>query len=158
MTQDSHCDGSNDSLERRAQPRWAAGSLTACVRVRGRLGRQKADVVDFSRHGLALVTASPLPRDKPLFLQLRLEDLNVQNVVAIMHNCCTTDEGYRCGLRFRTTSELQFDRELIESQLRRLEHRLSGGEAVDTCTGEVPITLQPIQTLTSPIDPGTLLP
>ncbi len=158
MTQDSHPDSSNDELERRTQPRWEASSLTACVRVRGRLGRQKADVVDFSRYGLALVTAAPLPRDKPLFLQLRLEELNIQNVVAVMHNCCTTDDGYRCGLRFRTTSELQFDRELIESQLRRLEHRLSGGEAVDTRTGEVPVTLQPIQTLTTSIDPGALLP
>lgn len=158
MTQDSHCDGDNDGLERRTQPRWDAGALIACVRVRGRLGRQKADVVDFSRHGLALVTSSPLPRDKPLFLQLRLDELNIQNVVAVLHNCCTTDEGYRCGLRFRTASELQFDRELIESQLRRLEQRLSGGEAVEAYTGEVPVTLQPIRTLTSTFDPGTSLP
>ncbi|MCR9279116.1 MAG: PilZ domain-containing protein [Pseudomonadaceae bacterium] len=158
MTQPPRCDGDNNPMERRAEPRWDAGALTACVRVRGRLGRQKADVVDFSRHGLALVTSAPLPRDKPLFLQLRLEELNIQNVVAVLHNCCTTDDGYRCGLRFRTTSELQFDRELIESQLKRLEQRLSGGEAVDACTGEVPVTLQPIATLTSTIDPGTLLP
>jgi hypothetical protein len=38
------------------------------------------------------------------------------------------DEGFRCGIRFRTQSDLQFDREMVEAQLATLELALAGLE------------------------------
>jgi len=42
-----------------------------------------------------------------------------------VHNCLAHSSGYRCGVLFRTQSELQFDRELVEAILERMEKDLA---------------------------------
>ena len=43
------------------------------------------------------------------------------NLVGVVHNSLRHQDGYRCGIRFRTQSNAQFDRQAVERQLIEIE-------------------------------------
>jgi hypothetical protein len=96
------------------------------LRQRGQFGFLSADVLDFNRHGLAALVERPLPKDKVVFLNLHCAGLRLREVVGVVHNCVAQGNGFRCGIRFRTQSHLQFDREDVEYALREIEGRMAG--------------------------------
>jgi hypothetical protein len=102
--------------------------MVACVRLKGQLARVPVEVIDFNRHGLAIRCTRPLPKDSLVFLSLNAGEQVLDRVVGVVHNCLGMDEGFRCGIRFRTQSDLQFDREMVEAQLATLELALAGLE------------------------------
>lgn len=109
------------------------------LRQRGQLARCRARVIDFNRFGMAVLTERPLDKDRRLFISLRWEEIRLDNVVGVVHNCIphgpasdgavpdagATPGGYRCGIRFRTRSELQLDQHQVEIGLMRLELALA---------------------------------
>ena len=111
--------------DRRRQPRFTGHALRAEVRVKGQLGRAAVDVLDFNRHGLAIHIDRPLPKDQLVFLTLDHGPISLERVVGIVHNCLARSAGYRCGILFRTQSELQFDRPLVEDALARMESQIA---------------------------------
>ncbi len=111
--------------DRRSQPRFAPQALSAFLRLKGELGRTTVGVLDFNRHGLAVQCDRPLPKEAHVFLSLDDGETQLERVIGVVHNCLTLDGGYRCGIRFRTQSRLQFDREVVEARLRELEERFS---------------------------------
>ena len=118
---------SNRIPERRGRPRLpGSSSLSAELRIKGQMGQLAVRVMDFNRFGLAACCQRPLPKDQIVFLSLRHGERLVQRVIGVVHNCLSTKEGYRCGIRFRTQSPLQFDREEVESALAALEADLLG--------------------------------
>ena len=48
----------------------------------------------------------------------------LERVIGVVHNCLVHNQGYRCGIRFRTESLLQFDRNHVEAALAELETAL----------------------------------
>ena len=111
--------------DRRSQPRYQGPGLCAQLRLKGQLSRTSVDVLDFNRHGLAVRSERPLPKDQIVFLSLDDGNQTVERVVGVVHNCLDQDGGFRCGIRFRTQSSLQFDRELVEQHLRALERAMA---------------------------------
>lgn len=107
--------------ERRSHPRYAAASIDISLRPRGALSRISAELLDFNRHGVAVRFDRPMAKDKMVFLSLHCADLHLDQVVGVVHNCFAQSDGFRCGIRFRTQSALQFDREQVESALLDLE-------------------------------------
>ena len=47
----------------------------------------------------------------------------MDNVIGVVHNCIGIADGYRCGIQFRTCSDLQLDQEITEQDLCELEAR-----------------------------------
>ena len=123
---------SSASTERRSHPRYAGECIEVSLRPQGTLSRVSAELLDFNRHGLAVRFVRPLPKDKLVFLSMHSTDLHLDQVIGIVHNCFAQDDGYRCGIRFRTQSALQFDRELVEGALLEIESKLT--QEVDTST------------------------
>jgi len=125
--------------DRRTYPRREAPELAVTLRQRGQLARCRARVIDFNRFGMAVLTGRPLDKDRRLFISLRWEEICLENVVGVVHNCIPHEPpphddppedygkrpGYRCGIRFRTRSELQLDQHQIEADLMRLERALA---------------------------------
>ena len=111
----------NLSKERRELSRFSADGFEVDIRPRGRLARLRARAVDFNRHGIAVVTTSPLKERKSVYVTLQVGDLRLDNLVGVVHNCCQQDGGFRSGIRFRTQAELQTDRFLVETILGRME-------------------------------------
>ena len=109
--------------ERRSQPRYPSDGLMVYVRKKGRFGQLEGLAVDFNRHGLALVIDQPLPKETKVFLSLASGDLRINDVMGVVHNCCSSPGGYRCGIQFRTQSRMQFDQSLIEQKLSIFEAR-----------------------------------
>lgn len=110
--------------ERRTLPRFT-GNMKVSLRQRGRIARIHSTVVDFNRFGIALLTRDPLEKSKPVFLTLECGGVQLDNVVGVVHNCITQEDGYRCGIQFRTRSTLQFDKNLVEHTLHQLELALA---------------------------------
>jgi hypothetical protein len=110
--------------------------MTASVSVRFRIGSCQGTVIDFNRHGVTIELTHRIPLHKPLFVDLRYGRLDTETVVATAHNCRALDGGrrFRCGIRFRTDSNLQLDRDEVESALRKVEAELasSGVRAIAT--------------------------
>lgn len=115
-----------DAGERRALPRLEGQKISAFVRLKGSFSRLSVEVLDFNRHGAAIHLHSPLPREQVVFLTLKCGTTQLQRIIGVVHNCLDLKSGYRCGIRFRTQSELQFDKAAIEDQLAALERRLVG--------------------------------
>lgn len=113
------------SQDRRQQPRFTSDAFHAEVRVKGQFGRVDVQVLDFNRHGLAVHIDRPLPKDQLVFLNLDHDTVSLERVIGVVHNCLAHSGGYRCGIRFRTQSELQFDREQVEVVLEQMEIRLA---------------------------------
>ncbi len=109
--------------ERRSKPRYPTDGLLVCVRKKGRLGYLEGLAQDFNRHGLALLMDQPLPKDATVYVSLTCHDIRLDNVIGIVHNCIGLADGYRCGIQFRTWSDLQLDRAPTEAELVVLEER-----------------------------------
>lgn len=109
--------------ERRSKPRFNTDGLVVSVRRKGRLGRLEGMAQDFNRHGLAMIVDQPLPKDATVYVTLTGGDLKLDNVIGVVHNCIGLQQGYRCGIQFRTCSELQLDQEMTEQELSTLEAR-----------------------------------
>jgi PilZ domain len=120
--------------ERRALVRFPVSEMTASISVRFRIGSYQANVVDFNRHGITIELSRRLPMNKPLFVDLRYPGLDSETIVATAHNCRTLNggRGYRCGIRFRTDSHLQLDRDDVELALRTVEAQLANAPAIIT--------------------------
>jgi len=112
--------------DRRSEPRYHGSGLCAQLRLKGQLGWSSVEVLDFNRYGLAVRSDRPLPKDQIVFLSLDDGEQALERVIGVVHNCLILDVGYRCGIRFRTQSSLQFDREIVEKRLRALERALAG--------------------------------
>ena len=56
-------------------------------------------------------------------------ETSVDNIIGVVHNCIAQQDGFRCGIQFRTRSELQFDKDLVENVLFDLELAFGYGEA-----------------------------
>ena len=115
----------SNTQERRSFPRLAGQKLEVTVRQRGQLARSSAAVMDFNRFGIALLAERAFTKDRQVFISLRLDELILDNVVGVVHNCHPHEGGYRCGIQFRTRSALQLDQNLVEAVLMRLECGLS---------------------------------
>ncbi len=124
-------DSTQPTRERRALPRYAGGEISAYVRRKGSFGRLSVEIVDFNRHGAAIQLHQPLPAEQVVYLTLRHGMTQLERIIGVVHNCVNVASGFRCGIRFRTQSDQQFDRLMIEGQLAELEARLSGTDAAD---------------------------
>ena len=113
--------------DRRSEPRFSSDVLSARVRLKGQLSRVSVEVLDFNRLGLAIQIDRPLPKEQLVFLSLDDGRTSLPRIVGIVHNCMPQAPGYRCGIRFRTQSKLQFDREQVEAYLVELEALLGNG-------------------------------
>ena len=114
--------------DRRAIPRFPVTGMTATLRVSGHFGRQDATVIDFNREGATLLLPEPVPSSRPIYVSLLKPPLRLDGIVGAIHNCRPSEGGgFRCGVQFRTTSLLQFDRESTELELIRLEISLAPG-------------------------------
>ena len=111
--------------ERRRQPRFPSLALSARIRLKGQLNRLNVEVLDFNRHGIAVQVDRPLPKDQLVFMSLDDGNNTLDRVIGVVHNCLSQASGFRCGIRFRTQSGLQFDQDLVEAELARLEATLS---------------------------------
>lgn len=107
--------------DRRTFPRFNGRDLEVGLRPRGRLSRIPVTVLDFNRFGIAVLLAEPLQKEKQIFLTLKCGELHLDNVIGVVHNCIAQRDGYRCGIQFRTRSDLQFDKDQVETALLLLE-------------------------------------
>jgi len=110
-----------DFNERRAHPRYNAHDLIVHVRKVGRWVSLEGISVDFNRHGLALLIDQPLAQNTRVFVSLARGSLVIRDIVGIVHNCMGHAGGFRCGIRFRTDSNRQFDAETVNQRLTNLE-------------------------------------
>ena len=114
-------DESNGLTDRRNLPHYQPLALNASLRQRGRLARAPVEVLDFNRHGVAVRFGRPLVKEQIVFLSLETGDVRLASVVGVVHNCLCQDGAYRCGIRFRPRSVLQFDADQVEASLARIE-------------------------------------
>ena len=113
--------------ERRTLERYPVIDMKASVSVRHRFGTHQGDVVDFNRFGVTVVLRRPIPVNKPLFVTLKYAGARLDAIVGAAHHCRFTPDGlFRCGIRFRTNSPNQLDRDEIDAQLGSLESALAG--------------------------------
>jgi hypothetical protein len=84
-------------------------------------------VIDFNRHGMSLVIDRALPRHGTVDLTLACGPIQIDGIVAVVHNCRGLPDGtFRCGVQFRTDSRTQLDRDQIRAALHELERILLG--------------------------------
>lgn len=107
--------------DRRSLPRFSTVDVEVSVRPRGQLTHMPARLVDFNRYGVAILLAEPLPKDKKVFVRLTCGNTCLDDVVGVVHNNLQYEDGYRCGIRFRTQSNAQFDRQAVEQKLIEIE-------------------------------------
>jgi hypothetical protein len=106
--------------------------MIATLRVSGHFGRQGATVLEFNREGATLLLVEPLRTSKPIYLSLSRPPWRLDGIVGAIHNLRPSEcGGFRCGVQFRTTSRLQFDRESTEQALLELERSLVPGAEPD---------------------------
>jgi hypothetical protein len=112
--------------ERRTLVRFPVTGMSVSIAVRYRLGTHQGEVVDFNRYGVTIELQRPVPLNKPLFVSLKYAGLHPEAIVATAHNCRRLRLGvYRCGIRFRTDSALQLDRDEVVVSLSALEASLA---------------------------------
>ncbi|MEM7099775.1 MAG: hypothetical protein AAF541_16020 [Pseudomonadota bacterium] len=109
--------------ERRSNTRYPSQGLFVGIRRKGRLHKLDASAQDFNKFGVAVLLDQPLPKDCTVYLTVASGDLKIDNLIGVVHNCISQRNGYRCGIQFRTQSNLQFDQEQVECTLRQLEAR-----------------------------------
>ncbi|NOX51857.1 MAG: hypothetical protein GXP16_15170 [Gammaproteobacteria bacterium] len=123
--------------ERRSTSRLQVEGLVVGVRMKGRLTLLQGIAQDFNRHGLAVILDQPLPKEATVFISLHCvfvdpkkvdpnnsassTAIKVENIIGVVHNCSAQTTGFRCGIQFRITSELQCDKREIERSLLNLE-------------------------------------
>jgi len=116
--------------ERRNLERYPVVDMKASISVRYRFGTHQGDVVDFNRFGVTVVLRRPIPVNKPLFVTLKYSGARLESIVGAAHHCRFTPDGsFRCGIRFRTNSPIQLDRDEIDLQLGSIENALAGSVA-----------------------------
>jgi len=115
--------------ERRLNLRYPADGLVVSVRKKGGLLHLQGLATDFNRHGIALLLNQALGKDSKVFISLGLGDIQIQNVVGIVHNCVALQEGYRCGIQFRTASNQQMEQTETNMRLRKLEEQFAAADA-----------------------------
>jgi PilZ domain len=112
--------------ERRNLDRYPVVDMRASISVRYRFGTHQGDVIDFNRLGVTIVLRRPIPVNKPLYVTLRYAGTRLEPIVGAAHHCRFTPDGsFRCGIRFRTNSPMQLDRDEIDAQLLALERTLA---------------------------------
>jgi hypothetical protein len=126
--------------ERRSLVRFPVTDMTVSISMRFRIGSYRGTVVDFNRHGITIELPHPLPMNKPLFVNLRYPRLDTETIIATAHNCHSLDRGrrYRCGIRFRTDSHLQLDRDEVEAALRSVESELARDRVSSSASRRIP--------------------
>lgn len=114
--------------ERRTTPRYDSDGMMVGVRRKGRLALLQGPAHDFNRHGLALVLDQPLPKDATVYVSLHAGEVKLDNIIGVVHNCIALEQGYRCGIQFRTYSDLQFDQDVTSASLTELEARFKSSQ------------------------------
>ena len=100
--------------------------MKAWISIPYRLGTHQGEVVDFNRFGVTVALRRPIPVNKPLLVTLKYAGARLEAIVGAAHHCRFTPDGtFRCGIRFRTNSPIQLDRDEIEIRLETLETRLA---------------------------------
>ena len=112
--------------DRRSKVRNACRGLAVNVRVRGQWFTRPATAIDFSREGIAVISATPLAKHRTVFVNLSRGPLSAENLVGVVHNCTAHELGHRLGIRFRTESELQLDRPVALAGLTALYQQIIG--------------------------------
>ena len=115
--------------ERRLKTRYPTDGLVVSVRKKGGLLHLQGLAADFNRHGIALLLNQALGKDSKVFISLAFGEIQVHNVVGIVHNCVALKEGYRCGIQFRTASNQQMEQTETNLRLRNLEEQFIAAEA-----------------------------
>lgn len=111
--------------ERRIFERFPVEDMKASISIRFRFGTNQGEVVDFNRYGITVVLRRPVPVNKPIFVTLTHGTTRLESIVGAAHNCrFTANEAFRCGIRFRTNSPNQLDRDEIDLCLEALEKTL----------------------------------
>jgi len=111
--------------DRRRNPRVGGDRIAVTLRPRGRLSAISASAVDFNRHGIAVHTEIALDKDRTVYLSLRCDEVRLDNLVGVVHNCVRRGNKYRSGILFRPSSELQLDKQQVEAVLACLESKLT---------------------------------
>ena len=96
-----------------------SGSLTPTEDLVGR-GRTADGGVPHAEVA-ALAQAGPAARGATVYVTLFNGSRRVDNIVGVVHNCTLLGKAYRCGIQFRTWSELQMDQEATEIELVAME-------------------------------------
>jgi hypothetical protein len=113
--------------ERRYLERFLVADMKVAISVQYRFGTHHGDVIDFNQGGVTVVLRRPLPVNKPLFISLMYNGSRLDGIVGAAHHCRFTSQGsFRCGIRFRTNSPIQLDRDEIEARLQSVENTLAG--------------------------------
>ena len=108
--------------ERRIFERFPVEDMKASISIRYRFGTNHGEVLDFNRYGITVVLRRPVPVNKPLFVTLTYGTTRLEAIVGAAHHCRFTSKGiFRCGIRFRTNSPNQLDRDEIDIRLESLE-------------------------------------
>ncbi|MCR9258252.1 MAG: PilZ domain-containing protein [Pseudomonadaceae bacterium] len=103
--------------------RYPTDGLVVSVRKKGGLLHLKGLATDFNRHGIALLLNQALGKDSKVFISLGLGEIQIHNVVGIVHNCVALKDGYRCGIQFRTASNQQTEQTQTNQCLQKLEEQ-----------------------------------
>lgn len=112
--------------DRRVHPRRASHGLSATIGQGFRFRRVIAEVLDFNRHGMSLRMARALPATEPIEIALEFENVHIDGLVGVIHNCRSLADGsVRCGIQFRTGARTQLDRNAVREKLVRLEKALA---------------------------------
>ncbi len=82
-------------------------------------------VLDFNRHGLAVFLDQPLTKHHAVYLNLQAGSRHLRDLIGVVHNCTAFAEGYRCGIQFRTDSNMQLDPDQVRETLELLEQEFT---------------------------------
>jgi hypothetical protein len=119
--------------ERRSAQRLPVVAMRASISLQNRFGAHHGEVVDFNRHGITVALQRPIATNRPLIVELTYQTLRLGGIVGAAHHCRYTREGsFRCGIRFRTNSPAQLDRDEIDQRLIDIERAL--GAALTAAT------------------------
>ncbi len=119
--------------ERRTMSRFPVTGMRVSISVRLRLGTHQGTVVDFNRAGATVELPKALPLNKQLWVTLRCPGAHPEAIVGTAHTCRAVGRGmYRCGIRFRTDSSVQLDRDDVEEALRALEASFANARSSET--------------------------
>ena len=111
----------------RSRPRryYGAHSIKAFYRCGYGHTLQPAEVLDFNRGGIGILTDQCLPDQTEVTISLEFDGLTVKDVVAVVHTCRPVGALFRCGFQFRPDSSSQLDREEACIALAEIESRLA---------------------------------